>query len=248
MRRTTIDQLVEEAKGVISGELANGQLFIIRLCEALALPAPDFAREDDSDNHYVFEKLVSFGALNGRQRLGRIDLFKRGCFVLETKQSTLARWRDQAGRRDPTLRGALAWRRAMTAARMQAEHYARALPEPPPFLIILDIGRVIELYADFSGAGTGYAPFPDGGRHRIFMEDLRLPEIQRRLRLVWSNPRLLAAEMRVAPEPGDDALTRYLLDRSAAGARRRPVPPRAGERFAPCLDLRARDRGGRILV
>ena len=40
----------------------------------------------------------------------------------------------------------------MVAARKQAEDYARALPvehEYPPFLPVLDIGNVLEVFADF---------------------------------------------------------------------------------------------------
>ena len=44
----------------------------------------------------------------------------------------------------------------MIAARRQAEDYSRALPVDhgyPPFLLIVDVGNVIEVYADFSGLG-----------------------------------------------------------------------------------------------
>lgn len=256
MGHNTIERLVADASSSSSGEIANAQLFIIRLCETLDLPVPDFSREHDCDNQYVFEKTVSFGSLNGRQRLGRIDLFKQGCFVLESKQSALAHEHGHASapsgrRRRPRAvrRGSLAWSRAMTEARMQAEHYARSLAAPPPFLIILDVGHVMELYADFSGLGVCYAPFPDAGRHRIFMDDLRQPEIQRRLRLIWRRPQLLAREMYATPSPCDEALTRYLLNRAAsrtiADRRRRTAPD---ERFAPCLGLRASGGGSRILV
>ena len=63
----------------------------------------------------------------------------------------------------------------MIAARRQAEDYARALPVEhgyPPFLLIVDVGNVIEVYADFSGLGKNYAHFPDRQTYRLSMDDL----------------------------------------------------------------------------
>jgi hypothetical protein len=60
----------------------------------------------------------------------------------------------------------------MRSARRQAENYARALPEWPPFLIVVDVAHVIELYADFSRQGKNYAQFPDRNAFRIRLEDL----------------------------------------------------------------------------
>jgi hypothetical protein len=64
----------------------------------------------------------------------------------------------------------------MLAARKQAEDYARALPVEhgyPPFLLVVDIGHVIEVYADFSGQGKNYAHFPDRQSYRLGLNDLR---------------------------------------------------------------------------
>ena len=52
----------------------------------------------------------------------------------------------------------------------QAEQYVRALPasEPnPPFLIVVDVGHTIELFADFTRQGRTYTPFPDALSHRL---------------------------------------------------------------------------------
>src|SRR3954451_6072070 len=55
------------------------------------------------------------------------------------------------------MRGAArAWDVLMLNARRQAEDYARALPADhgwPPFILVCDVGHVIEVYADFSGQG-----------------------------------------------------------------------------------------------
>ena len=67
-------------------------------------------------------------------------------------------------RRGAGVRGTVGWDEAMLRARNQAEQYAKALPVAdgwPPFLIVVDVGYSIELFADFSGAGKAYVPFPD---------------------------------------------------------------------------------------
>ncbi|TDK37613.1 class I SAM-dependent DNA methyltransferase [Rhizobium deserti] len=82
----------------------------------------------------------------------------------------------------------------MLAARKQAEDYARALPVEhgyPPFLLVVDVGHVIEVYADFSGQGKNYAHFPDRQSYRIGSDDLRDPKVQARLKAIWDNPSLL---------------------------------------------------------
>jgi hypothetical protein len=80
---------------------------------------------------------------------------------------------------------------AMQRARGQAEGYARALPAEegrPPFLIVIDVGRVIELYADFTRSGATYTPFPDPRSHRIRLADLADEAIRTRLRTLWLDP------------------------------------------------------------
>ena len=61
----------------------------------------------------------------------------------------------------------------MRKARAQAEGYAKALDEWPPFLVIVDVGAVIELWADFGRQGKSYEQFPDRRSHRIRLADLR---------------------------------------------------------------------------
>ena len=64
-------------------ERANYALFLAELTGALDLPPPEPA---DSQNDYRFEYPVRG---NTAQPL-RIDLYKRGAFILEAKQSRLA--------------------------------------------------------------------------------------------------------------------------------------------------------------
>lgn len=127
-----------EASG--AAERANYQLFLSELCDLLGVPRPDPTRPDDRDNSYVFERAVTFRHGTGLTSAGRIDLYRRGCFVLEAKQGSdraadgqglLVREDDPAwtsGRRGTAVRGTRGWDVAMLKAKGQAEQYARALP------------------------------------------------------------------------------------------------------------------------
>lgn len=162
-------------------ELANAQTFTRELCELLALPLPEPSRADTQDNAYVFERRVMFSHGDGSTSEGRIDCYRRGAFVLEAK-------RLQAGAH---TRG---FDDALLRARTQAERYARALPVAegrPPFVVVVDVGRVIELYAEFSRSGATYTPYPDPRSHRIRLDDLAKPEIRARLHAVWLDPAAL---------------------------------------------------------
>jgi hypothetical protein len=160
-------------------ERANYQLFITELCELLDLPKPQPAQADGRDNAYVFEHRVIFRHGDGSSSNGYIDCYRRGAFILEAKQTRVA---EAIGR---------VFDDALLRARGQAENYARALPATdgrPPFLIVVDVGNVIELYAEFSRSGATYTPFPDPRSHRIRLADLRDPAIRERLRAVWLDP------------------------------------------------------------
>ena len=186
---TQLEDLIARVEASGGSEIANTQVFIERLCKALDLAPPEFSTSQNHFNDYVFERRVQFKHPDGSTTTGRIDLYKRGCFVLESKQSSIAhRTRLDADERallpedagqvklGTAKRGTRGWDRAMLEARGQAESYARALPVEhgyPPFLIVLDVGNVIELYADFSGQGKNYAHFPDRQSYRITMDDLR---------------------------------------------------------------------------
>lgn len=67
-------------------ERANYQLFLSELCDVLGVPRPEPTVDDDAHNAYVFERGVRFDNRDGTHTTKRIDLYKRGCFVCETKQ------------------------------------------------------------------------------------------------------------------------------------------------------------------
>lgn len=67
-------------------ERSNYQLFLSELCDLLGVPRPEPAAEHDHDNAYIFERAVKFHNGDGTTSTKFIDLYKRGAFVLETKQ------------------------------------------------------------------------------------------------------------------------------------------------------------------
>ncbi|MBI4294173.1 MAG: class I SAM-dependent DNA methyltransferase [Betaproteobacteria bacterium] len=182
-----VDAFIARWEAAGGNERANYQLFLTELCALLALPQPDPAREDTRDNAYVFERRVSFRHGDGSESNGFADLYRRGAFVLEAKKIRKADGR--------------AFDDAMLRARSQAEQYARALPAEegrPPFLVVVDVGSVIELYSEFTRSGATYTPFPDPRSHRIKLLDLR-NEVQReRLKQVWLDPMALDPTRRSA--------------------------------------------------
>ncbi|WP_439510957.1 class I SAM-dependent DNA methyltransferase [Marinimicrobium koreense] len=176
--RDTVNQFIDRWRSAGGTERANYQLFITGLCELLDLPQPEPATDDNADNAYVFERRVTIRHPDGSETRGFIDLYRRGSFVLEAKQT---------GKNLDTL----GWDKAMLAAQSQADQYVRALPSNegrPPFIVVTDVGRSLELYAEFSRSGGTYVPYPDPSSHRIRLEDLRDPRIQQRLNLLWTEP------------------------------------------------------------
>ena len=206
-------------------ERANFPLFLCGLTRLLGLPEPDPAGATHEGNDYVFERAVT--RPNGAGgRTGRIDLYRRGSFVLEAKQS---RWKggakEIAGQSDlfPPETGARdgrperTWDALMLNAKLQAEEYARALPAShgwPPFILACDVGRFIEVFADFSGQGKNYTQFPDRQGYRIRLDDLREPAIRERLRGIWLDPTSLDPSRRAA------RATRRIAERLAGVSRR----------------------------
>jgi hypothetical protein len=182
-----VDAFIGRWKVASGAERANYQHFVTELCALLGMPGPDPARDDTRDNEYVFERRVIFRHGDGTDSHGFADCYRRGAFVLEAKKI-----RQAAGR---------AFDDAMLRARGQAEQYARALPAEegrPPFLVVVDVGNAIELYAEFTRSGATYTPFPDPRSHRLSLEDLRDESVRERLRQVWLEPLALDPTRRSA--------------------------------------------------
>lgn len=80
----TISPFITRWTASAAAERANYQLFLSELCDALDVPRPDPTVADEAANAYVFEKAVPLP----QGSTGRIDLYRRGCFVLEAKQGS----------------------------------------------------------------------------------------------------------------------------------------------------------------
>lgn len=220
----TIETFINRWKNSGGSERANFQTFANELCDALGVPRPAPATETAAANSYCFEHPVTF-IHTGTQSRGFIDLYRAEHFVMEAKQGVGGDQPDTdsqpslipdlptAVRKGHGTRGTRRWDDTMLRARNQADGYARAVSRKdgwPPFLLVVDVGHVIEVYADFSGQGQGYTQYPDGNRYRITMDDLRNEATQDRLRIIWTDPHALDPS-KIAAE-----VTREVADRLAA--------------------------------
>jgi hypothetical protein len=198
-------------------------MFLCELCDVLDLPRPDPAGHP-GENDYVFERAVKESRRDGSTAPRRIDLYKRDCFVLEAKQSRqikggakeitgqpdlFARQPETLGRRPVSA----SWDILMNNARVQGENYTRLLPqahEPPPFLIVCDVGHCFEIYANFRRDGKAFDQFPDRRAFRIYLEDLRQEPMRQLLADIWTDPLSLDPARRSA------RVTREIAERLAA--------------------------------
>ncbi len=197
---TTPQAFIEYWSKAEANERANSQSFLIGLARILGVPEPKHSHAEG----YSFEYPVK---VPGSQTTNFVDLYRRGCFILESKQfvapqeeqTDLELTAIKAGvvdkkKKSGPLRGSGAWDDAMIRAKGQAERYVRYLPteEPnPPFIIVCDVGHSLEIYADFSQNGKAYLPYPDPRSFRIQLKDLADEKIRERLHLIWTNPTAL---------------------------------------------------------
>ncbi len=161
-------------------ELADFQSFLIELCDVLEVPKPDPKSDATKDSGYIFERPVESFTTDGeiKKSKNRIDLYRRDCFVMEGKQSGKAI-------------GSQGWNNAMQKAKNQADNYVRSLPAEegrPPFIVVVDVGKSIQFYSEFSRSGGIYIPFPDPGHYLIKLEDLCNEDIQQRIQTLWLAP------------------------------------------------------------
>ena len=164
-------------------ELADFQSFILELCDILSVPKPDPKSDSTKDAAYIFERPVDSFTSDGEKKTSknRIDLYRRDCFVMEGKQS---------GKKV----GSQGWNNAMHKAKNQADNYVRSLPTDegrPPFIVVVDVGRSIQLHSEFSKSGGIYVPFPDPSHYLIKLENLTNSAIQQRLQTLWLSPEAL---------------------------------------------------------
>ena len=243
-----IEAFIAEWSATGGSELANTQSFVNGLCALIGVDAPSGSRDNDALNDYVFERRVFQKEADGTESFGRIDAYKRSCFVLEAKQGSNADRKAAASgeddldlfgqkaservKRGTAKRGTPSWSKAMVEARGQAERYAKALPVDhgwPPFLLVTDIGHCIDVYADFTGTGKAYVQFPDAARFRIKLEDLRDENVRERLAKIWTAPLTL--------DPAKEAakVTREIADQLAILSKRLEAREQNSTRVADFL-------------
>lgn len=214
MTGDAITAFIAKWRHASGGERSQSQSFLMEFCRALGL-------EEPMTGDYKFEFDVK-----GEKGRNFIDLYKRGAFVLESKQSRarlqrhdFAHLHDLAPQEDERRRdkSTRAWDVLMSNARAQAENYARHLPPDhdwPPFLIVCDVGHCFEIYADFTGKGRNYTQFPDRQNFRIYLDDLARPAVQDMFRSIWQNPHALDPTRRAVKA------TREIAERLAAVSKR----------------------------
>jgi hypothetical protein len=86
--QVTIQDFIHRWQASAGAERANYQLFLTELCDQLGVPRPDPSNLYRDDTAYSFERKVIFQNPDGTTSAGFIDLYKRGCFVLEAKQGS----------------------------------------------------------------------------------------------------------------------------------------------------------------
>jgi hypothetical protein len=228
-------------------ERANYAGFLQDLCDLIGVARPDPMTANPAEDAYVIERPVEFND-NGKRSTGRIDLYKRGCFVLETKQGTdtpdgqKAAERAELGlpaekrRKGHAVRGSAKWQQMMQTARQQALGYVRALPadEPRPlFVLVADVGYCIDVYSNFAGVGDQFVPFPDQTRYRIPLARLADEETRELLRQIWTAPRELDPSRRAARVTRE--LAGYLANLSAQLEKAGHAPDLVAQFLMRCL-------------
>ena len=221
-----------------AAERANYVSFLGELCDLLGVDRPPPA--SGGLGAYRFERAVTHHDDESRETIRRIDLYRSGCFILEAKQGAnpvrqAPLFGETESERRRTVRNSPGWARHMLQAKGQAEGYVRNLPadEPsPPFLIVCDVGFCFDLYADFSGTGRHYAQFPDREGFRIYLDDLRRPEVRDRLATIWRDPLSLDP---APPRVEDTSEIAHLLAPQARALERAHAPDTVATFLMRCI-------------
>jgi hypothetical protein len=189
-------------------ERANKDSFLNELADLLGVPRPDKKSGDPDQDRYVFEHDVPTAHEGGKVTTRKIDLYKHGCFILEAKQGSNAGDKKLGFARRDTDK----WHIGMRDAYGQALSYAAAMENPPPFIVVCDLGYCFDLYATFD-RGL-HRPFPNALNHRIWLRDFaKEPKHLDTLRRIWTEPHALDPSRHAAK------VTRRVAERIAKLAR-----------------------------
>jgi len=227
---------IERWRASGAAERANHPLFITELCDLIGVERPQPKQAIESDNAYVFEKAVpspsgSTNFIDLYKRGSFVLEAKQGSDQVDAGSKTGvlsagAAHRQKARKRGTAVRGTGGWDTALEKARKQGQGYIRNLPPEeligdgsnsggsnsggrPPFLIVVDVGYTIDLYAEFTRTGGHYAPFPSPTNYRIHLDDLHNGETRDLLYQIWTDPQALDPARRSA------RVTREIADRLA---------------------------------
>ncbi|HEX8254874.1 MAG TPA: type IIL restriction-modification enzyme MmeI, partial [Thermoanaerobaculia bacterium] len=169
----TPSEFVQKWRESAAAERANAQPFLLDLCDLLGVERPRPATGNPEADTYVFERDTVLLHEGKPHTIGKMDLYKQGCFILEAKQGSHAGSKKiGSARRDHPA----AWNAAMNAAFGQALQYATTLESPPPFIVVTDVGYAFDLYATFDGT-RNYRKFPDALNARIFLSSLLTDDV-----------------------------------------------------------------------
>jgi hypothetical protein len=144
--RARVEAFVKRWKLAPGGnEDANSKPFFTELFELFG-QKPTF----NAEGEVSFEKTV---VVPGEPGAKRIDVYKRGTFVIEAKQGSNA----QDAKTGHGRRGTLGYEKAMKAAFLQGLRYAQNVPEGlPPVLIVADVGYSFHVWTSFGGNFRGW--------------------------------------------------------------------------------------------
>jgi hypothetical protein len=205
MEQLSVAQFIERWSRSGGSERANSQRFLVEFISFLG--ASEMPTEQEATPAYCFERAVPYVDETGATHDLRIDLYKRGCFVLESKQGIETRELTPLEKivaspaRGAKKRGTTAWDKLMIRAFNQAQDYVRRLPSSegrPPFIIVADAGFCFDLYAEFSRTGGYYTPFPSPGANRFHLADFGREEVRDLFRAIWEAPLTLDPSSRSA--------------------------------------------------
>ena len=215
----TVQDFIEKWENCTGHERSNYAAFLSDFAHVMAVPTPG-PGGTQSLGDYQFDGPVAGGSEGGNT--GFIDLYKRGHFILEAKQSKICEIPPLPGLdTQPAQEMSSRYDELMRRAFRQARRYAVNLPGDhpwPPFILVLDVGRAFELYFDYAGNGRDYRFFPDRASYRIPISALTSPDTVANtektrlelLRTIWTDPRALDPRLRTS------RVTRDIAERLAS--------------------------------
>jgi hypothetical protein len=174
MGASSLDTFIQRWVVSEGAEKSNAPLFYPELCDVLGVARPNPKQNDPTLDLYVLEKDAPTILEDGKKSSRSIDLYKHGHFILEAKQSSSKEKSSSKKKKGSAVRGTPGYEVMMNDAYGQALGYARSMNNPPPFLIVCDVGYCFDLYASFDGS-LRYYPFPHPQQSRIYFKDLAKP-------------------------------------------------------------------------